>query len=178
MTHQLDQAKVEADLTMIHHEKEAAAALAQAGVLEAASVAELEQEELLRESSHVNSSLSRMERTREFVRAQAHVSERAKANTERLCERKPPLQNHRHSANSKQFIPTDPLFQAGVTLHPNLNKLDSPDPYPYYSRRGDDPQASSHSAPHHQPEARDMFDIARFLARRKVINTGLTKFVY
>lgn len=36
MTHQLDKAKLEADLEVLHHEKEAAAALAQAEVLEAA----------------------------------------------------------------------------------------------------------------------------------------------
>lgn len=44
MTHQLDQANLEADLDMLHHEKEAAAALAQAEIREAAAVAEFEDE--------------------------------------------------------------------------------------------------------------------------------------
>lgn len=174
-THQLDQAKLEADLDMLHHEKEAAAALAQAEVLEAAAAAEFE-EAFPRKSSHATSLQSRMERTRDYVRAHAHFTERAKIDTERSCKRDPPLQNHPDSANSKQLIPTDPAFQEGISSHPKLIKLDSPNPHPYYSRHGDDPQTSSHPAAHHQPEARDMFDFARFLARRELINTSLMKF--
>lgn len=40
MAYQLDQVKLEADLDMLHHEKEAAAALAQAEILEEAAVAQ------------------------------------------------------------------------------------------------------------------------------------------
>lgn len=147
MTHQLDQAKLEADLDILHHEKEAATALVQAEVLEAAAAEFVEAEEFPIKSSSAISAQSRMEHTRDYVRA-----------------------------NSKQLIPTDPAFQEGISSHPNPTKLDSTDPEPYYSRHGGDPWASSHSAPHHQPEAQDMFDFARFLARRELVNTSLMTF--
>lgn len=100
MTHQLGQAKLEADLDILHHEKEAAAALVQAEVLEAAAAAEfVEAEEFQIKSSSAISAQSRMEHTRDYVRAQAHFTERAKTN------REPPLQNHPGSANSS-FLQT------------------------------------------------------------------------
>lgn len=133
-----------ADLDMPQHEKEAAVALVQAKVLEAAAAAELE-DEFPRKSSRASSSQSRMER----MRAQAHFTERAKTHTERSFKREPPLQNNPDSANSKQLIPKDPAFQEGISSHPKPIKLGSPDPHPYYYRHGDDPRASSHSAPHH-----------------------------
>ncbi len=174
MTHQLDLAKLEADLDMLHHEKEAAAALAQAEILEAAAVAEFE-EEFPRKLTRTSSLQTKIERTRDYVTAQADLKEKDNKNIDLLCKTEPLLPNHPDSAK-RQFIPMDHTVQKDISSHPNLTKLDSPDFHPRFSRPEDNPRRNLHSAPYQQPQARDMLDFARFLARRELVNTGFTKF--
>ncbi|KAK2815042.1 hypothetical protein Q7C36_023308 [Tachysurus vachellii] len=70
MSHKLDKARMEADLEVLQHEKEQAAALAQAEVLEAA-VASIE--DSISNASFSVSSHSKVERTKDYVEMQSGV---------------------------------------------------------------------------------------------------------
>ncbi|XP_055061254.2 uncharacterized protein [Misgurnus anguillicaudatus] len=184
MSHKLDKAKMEADLEVLQHEKEQAAALAQAEVLEAAVAAI---EDSISSASFSVSSHSKVERTKDYVEMQNGVELNKPKETDiqnSNCSNKlfPETSDPNCSAhslikmNSEQDafteLPSQPLdlsFRDEVKqeiYNPHASCFSQRTPIPGWS----------HSAPFHQPESSGMLDLAKYLARRELVNTSLVKF--
>ncbi|XP_055071017.2 uncharacterized protein [Misgurnus anguillicaudatus] len=184
MSHKLDKAKMEADLEVLQHEKEQAAALAQAEVLEAAVAA---MEDSISSASFSVSSHSKVERTKDYVEMQSGVELNKPKETDiqnSNCSNKlyPETSDPNCSAhslikmNSEQDafteLPSQPLdlsFRDEVKqeiYNPHASCFSQRTPIPGWS----------HSVPFHQPESSGMLDLAKYLARRELVNTSLVKF--
>ena len=184
VTHQLEKARLDADLEMLHHEKEAAAALAQAEVLEAAAAGS--ERDNISEARRSVSLQSKAERTSEYVRAQAMelFGKQPKRSTEPTHESKPtlPVLHSLHVADSpivadsKQHISTDRPPQPCDSTQRNERRLETSNFHPSHPSQRESPQVRAGSTPFHQPEPPGMLDFAKYLARRELVITGLTQF--
>lgn len=208
----VDKARLEANLDALHLEKEAAAAIAQAEILEAA--AEHEGEELHNRKSHPITVQGTHERVSDYVRDQAT----------RISQQSESALNLSHEQQSKQPIRlTSQDSHKVLEEDGNQYAVGHASPMPFNSQlRSEIPQTSqiphkSHSsvqlqsinAPHvkkeailqgpgndiwHQrprsnapqyaatshagryPESSVMMDMAKYLARKELVSTGLSHF--
>ncbi len=190
----VDTARLQANLEALHLEKEAAAASAEADILEAA--AEYEDEEPYEKKSHSSSAQSTEKRVCDYVRDQAtYLSEQADLATDppHDCKSEPDQvtdQNQFTSqtepnivhVNDSQYVVLDACSSSSSLRAPKLQKVKLPRNIkeesiekPVSNKWQQQCSGVSRYLPQHS-ETSDMMDLVKFLARRELVSSGLTRF--
>lgn len=181
MSHKLEAAKMEADLEVLHHEREQAASLAKAEVLEAAVAAI---EDTISSHSFSVSSKTKVERIKDYVETQSgmnpHKPEERnwqKSNYSNELHQEA-LDCTAHSLNKRNEIQdtfTELPQQFSQPLQAEI-KQRTYNSHASCLSQGEFVSAQPHTVPRCYPEASGMLDFAKYLARRELINTSLVKF--
>lgn len=192
----VDSARLQANLEALHLEKEAAAASKEADILEAA--AEFEDEEPYERKGHSSSAQSTKKRVCDYVRDQAtYLSEQADLTADQShdCKSEPDQvtdQNQFTSqtepnivhVNDDQYVVLDacstspslrvPKLQQ-VKLPRNMKKASIEIPVSNKWQQQAKCSGVSRSLPQHS-ETSGMMDLVKYLARRELVSSGLTRF--
>lgn len=164
----LQKAALEADLEALAYEREAEAARVEAEVLEAAVAMGNDDVQSLR--SVVSPQVIR-QRTEEYLQCQSQVSVQSSAlphhHEMQLTVNSPPCQSAPGTVEVKP-----PLTDFRPSAHEPVHAAEqSPTPKPSHS-----PHRQHDQPPPLRPDSPPMIDFAKFLARRELVTTGLTKF--
>ncbi len=184
ITQKLGTAKMEADLEVLHHEKEQAAVLSQAEVLEAAVGAI---DDCISSASFSVSSHSRVERTKDYVKNQTQEDldkpkEKDMQDSEfsyKQCPETSDIDRTAHSLSKMNCVqdvftelPSQPLDQ----LVTDEVKQEMYDPHTSYFSQREPVVSWTQSTPIRQNEASGMLDFAKYLVRRELVKTSRVKY--
>lgn len=160
----LQKAALEADLEALEYEREAEAARVEAEVLEAAVAMGNEDVQSLRSvvSPHMT-----QQRTDEYVQRQSQVSVQ--------CSASPPHHETQHAMNSPPCQSAPENVKSPVRDFRPSETVHAAEQFPT-STLSHRPHRQHDQLPSLRPDSPPMIDFAKFLARRELVTTGLTKF--
>lgn len=180
----VEKVRMEGSLTALEHEKEAAAAMAEARILEEA--VESMEEGSYRSHSPIAPAADPVQRTSDYV--EQHTNNSIVVPPEEISLATPPVdfmnlygsENKQLKESSHRSVPPDFVEQVNDSVSkPYANKIEKPQsatysPVNYWPLA----QTFNSGVPMQSPSHGEveMSDLARFLARREIISSGLTIF--